>query len=381
MGYTFCIFSALFLPSTGGVENYTFHLAETLSKNGYRIIIVTNNLFDLPPKEELDPLITIYRLPCFGLLNKRFPLPKPTKLFNGLLSELKSESIDFVVINTRFYIHSLIAAKFADSKNITPILIDHGSAYLTMNNKLLNCFIRIYEHFITSCLKRYHIKYYGVSKASSKWLKNFGITSHGEINNAIDINQFLNSSIEINNYRKKIGVKPQTTLVAFIGRLVEEKGINQLIRCASILQSENILIAIAGDGPLLYELNSKQLSNIKLLGNISQSEVSLLLSAADIFCLPSRSEGFSTALLEAAAAKTAPIITNVGGVEELIPNNNYGIVLENQEPSRIAEAISYLNENPQETKAIGQNIFERVKSLYSWENTAQALISACKDAN
>lgn len=381
MSYTFCIFSALYLPSTGGIENYTSHLTEVLSKEGHRVIIVTNNLFGLPLKEEISSLVTIYRLPCFGILDNRFPFPKPSRSYIKMLFELKSESIDFVVINARFYVHSLIAAKFATSKNITPILIDHGSAYLTINKKLPDYFIKAYEHLITSCLKHYHIEYYGVSKASSRWLKSFGITSRGEINNAIDVDNFVNSSSEIKNYRKKIGANSQTTLVAFIGRLVEEKGINQLFQCASMLQSKNILIAIAGNGPLFCELKSKQLSNIVLLGSISQPEVSLLLSAADIFCLPSRSEGFSTALLEAAATKTAPIITNVGGVEELIPNKKYGIVLENQEPSRIVEAIYYLCNNPQETKTIGENIFERVASLYSWENTAQALISACKDAN
>ena len=175
MKKTFCIFSANYLPNIGGVEKYTKHLAEELVRQGDKAIVVTNNVFDLEDREQTPEGVEIVRLPCFKTLGGRYPLPFRNALHRALTADLRDAAVDFVVINTRFYPHSLNGVRLAESIGIRPVVIDHGSAHLTMGNKIVDVGVSVAEHMMTSLMKRHDVDYYGVSKASVKWLEHFGI--------------------------------------------------------------------------------------------------------------------------------------------------------------------------------------------------------------
>ena len=97
-------------------------------------------------------------------------------------------------------------------------------------------------------------------------------------------------------------------------------------------------------------------------------------------CLPSRSEGFSTSLLEAAACKATPIVTNVGGVQELVPSNEHGIILPSADGETIANAILELNSDRTRCLIMGQNINQLVIDKFSWSETARLTALACAEA-
>ena len=91
-----------------------------------------------------------------------------------------------------------------------------------------------------------------------------------------------------------------------MGRIVPEKGVRQLAEASRIL-SGGIFIAMAGTGPYLQELRHLERNDVfRLLGRLSRQDTAALLAQSDVMCLPSRSEGFATTLLEAAACKTPP---------------------------------------------------------------------------
>lgn len=377
------IFSANYLPNIGGIEQFTYHLSQELEKCNTHVIIVTNNVFDLKQHEFLDNGVEIFRLPCIPLINGRLPLPRKNQQYKLLINKLKDISLNYVLINTRFYPHTFLGVKVAKYHKIVPVLIDHGSAYITLGNKWVDCLIVIYEKFITAMLKHKQIDFYGISQSSVKWLSNFNISAHGVINNSIDADQYLDSASD-RDFISELRLPKDTFLVTFTGRLIPEKGIYNLIEAATILKSlkPNVSFAIAGDGVLKAHVEKKNPGNIYLLGKLSSSDVASLLKQSNAFCLPSRSEGFSTSLLEAAACNIPPIITNVGGVEELIPSKDYGIIL-NDNPSgeEIANAIVSLANNYTKSELIGNNIGKRVREYFSWKETADKTISACLKAN
>lgn len=105
-----------------------------------------------------------------------------------------------------------------------------------------------------------------------------------------------------------------------------------------------------------------------------------LLAQADALCLPSRSEGFSTALLEAAACGTPAIATDVGGMDELIPDSSFGTVIPDAEPPTILEALRNAAENRDRLHAQGENVAELVRREYSWDRTAAKTLEACRRA-
>lgn len=379
---TITIFSANYLPHIGGVENFTYHLSQALEAMNYHVIIVTNNVFNLTNHEFLKSGIEIYRVPCHSLLKGRLPLPRKNNEFNQLLGTIVKQKIDYILINTRFYPHSLIATKLAHQKQIVPIIIDHGSAYITLGNPIIDSVIKIYEHLITTALKRYPANYYGISQASLQWLSTFHINGKGIINNSIDADIFLNQASK-RNFRKEFHLQNNDFVVCFVGRLVPEKGIVPLLKCAEYFLTSNpsIQFILAGEGPLKQFIVNKKLSNVHLTGAISSPDIAALLTQSNVFCLPSRSEGFCTSLMEASACYTASIITNVGGVAELIPSPDYGIIIPNAKRKSIIKAIEELATNPIKTKQIGKNVGHRVREEFSWKKSASKVLAACLEAN
>lgn len=118
------------------------------------------------------------------------------------------------------------------------------------------------------------------------------------------------------------------------------------------------------------------MKNVHALGKLSQREIASLLLQSHAFCLPTRSEGFSTSLLEAAACGCVPVITNVGGVEELIPDDSFGIVIQDTRSDTIAHAIQYLYEHRGTCTSMAQNIRERTLTLFTWQATAKQVMAA-----
>ena len=380
MTNTICIYSANYLPSYGGVEQFTYNAAKSLAQKGATVRVITNNVYDLPEKEITNEGISIYRLPCKPLVKGRLPLPKKSTGFHALFREIKELPTDFIVINTRFYPHTFLGVQHAEAAGIRPIVIDHGSAYLTFGNQAIDVAVKAYEHAITAKLKRHNIDFYGVSEASVEWLKTFRVEGLGVINNSINADEYLAQASE-RNFKSELENKG-CFLASFTGRLIPEKGVRNLLEATRLLSDDpQIQIALAGDGPLKGELEKNNPGNMHLLGRLDANDIAALLKQSDCFCLPTRSEGFSTSLLEAAACCTTPVITNVGGVPEMIPSPDYGVILKSQDPHEIAGAIRQLKENPKRNKTLASNIGKRVREGFSWKATAEKIITACQNAN
>ncbi len=344
----------------------------------HRVIVVTSNTHGSADAEVVDN-VEIMRMPCKPLMNGRLPIPDRNAKFQSMLARLESLPIDSILINTRFFPHSFVGADLARQKNIRPIVLDHGSAYLTLDNPLFDLAIKAYEHGITHRIKKYDADFYGISNASMRWLSTFGIRAKGAINNAMNSEEFVRSASD-RDFRTELGIQPQSFMVAFTGRLIPEKGVKSLLEAAQNLSLEHdIHIVLAGNGPMMQKVRNAN-GNVHALGRIDRGDMAALLLQSNAFCLPTRSEGFSTSLLEAAACACAPIITNVGGVEELIPDDSHGIILDDASPKSVVNAISCLSTHPETAREIGAKAAQRAKD-FNWERTARRLLAAFDEAN
>lgn len=380
MNRTYCIFSAHYLPHVGGVEKYTENLARELAKQGNQTIIVTSNVYDLADIETIEERIEIVRLPCFRFLDGRYPITRHNQTYVDLMDYLDRQEIDYIIINTRFYRHTLEGIRLAETKRIRPIIVDHGSAHLTIGSKLIDPLVAITEHSITELVKRHAANYYAVSLAGIEWLRHFGIEAQGVLNNSIDAQAFVQSASN-RSYRQEHHLSDETLVVTFTGRLIPEKGIPALFEAARILSNDDsIHFFIAGEGPLKDNLEREILHNTTFLGRLESEDVSALLKESDVFCLPSRSEGFSTSLLEAAACNATPLVTTVGGVQELIPSDEFGMLLPSADAQTIVSKLQELNENRNLCHSMGRNINKLVIEKFSWKETAARTVSACQAA-
>lgn len=372
--------TAFFRPHMGGVENYTENVASNLTKMGNEVIVLTSALDGAETMEIKEEGYSVIRLRSSLFLNGRFPWYAKDQDVKDAMWRLLAWKPDAFIINTRFYPLSLLGMSLAQQAGIIPIVIEHGSAYLTVNNKVLDRAVAAYEHAITRMLNKYPARFYGVSQASSDWLRTFGIESEGVLPNAIDTDAFLQQS-SCRSFRQELGLSNDDTVVAFVGRLVPEKGVKEILNTAQLFtDNTDISFLLAGDGPLEGQVKSFCCSNVHYLGRLDRPSLARLMIESDILCMPTRSEGFSTALLEAAACATVPVITDVGGVAELVPDSSHGIVLQSRNSEAIYAAIQFLRENPDARNKMAHNIQKRVKKHFSWKTTTESIVCACKSA-
>jgi glycosyltransferase involved in cell wall biosynthesis len=367
-----CIFSGYYLPHLGGIERYTDKLSEQLHKLEYEISVVAFLHEPLANIEKKD-YCTIYRLPCYKLFLSRYPLIKKNHKFRMLMSDLEAENFDFIILNSRFFLTSLLGARFAHRFNIPCILIEHGTNHFTINNKFLDFMGERYEHFLTNQIKRYVKYFFGVSTPCTEWLKHFDIEARGVIYNSV-------SSIKPVVKRSLQGRK---VIISYAGRLIKEKGVLNLISVFEKLnkQYKNIELFIAGKGPLFESLDStyKEDELIHMLGMLNYEDVMKLYADTDIFVHPSMyPEGLPTSILEAGINNCAVVATDRGGTMEVINKEKYGIIVEENEDS-LYNALKYLIENPDKISYLGDNLYERILNNFTWKATVDKFINQMEE--
>jgi glycosyltransferase involved in cell wall biosynthesis len=178
--------------------------------------------------------------------------------------------------------------------------------------------------------------------------------------------ELFQSKKEKKNKKIKIGI---------VKKLEKIYGIDLLIQAYNGLGNlkENCELHIVGEG-------SERDYLIKLVGNsrdvifhgaIPNSEVPKFLSTLDIFIVPSRSEGFGVAAIEAASCQLPVIAANVGGLPEVVINNVTGLLFEKENIEDLTDKIKKLIKNESLRLAFGKNGREFVKKNYDWNNNLQ----------
>lgn len=374
MALRIAIFSAQYPPHMGGIENFTQNLARALGNRGHAVTVVTNDTNTIGAGWACEDGFDVLRLPCVPLVDGRLPLPKPSTVRRELLKELSAREFDGVLVNARFYPHSLLGMKIARARGLAPLVLDHGSAYLSFSNPLLDPCVRIYEHVMTALGKRYKPRYFGISHKSVEWLRTFGIEAEGVISNSIDAAEFRECASR-RDFRAELELDKDDFLVAFVGRLIPEKGISSIIEASRNCEliSRRVVFALAGDGPLADEVKAAEGPNLRWVGRLGKNDVSALLQQSDALCLPSRSEGFSTTLLEAGACGCPAVVTDIGGARELIPDEHYGTIIKSMATSSIIAAIVHLADDSLLLMEQRRDCQSLVEKNYSWNSTAESV--------
>ena len=371
----YCIFAAQFLPHMGGIENYTYNISKELIKRGNQVTVITNNTTNSPLQETIEG-IKVLRFPCFNFINGRFPVMKLNKDFWKIHRYLKKQQYDIVVINARFYLHSIYAAAYARHKKIKYICIEHGTSHLSVHNKVLDFIGGIYEHLHTSVLKLVCKDYYGVAEACCEWSAHFGIKSRGVLYNAVDLDKIEKLKKECKrNFREENQIDSDAVVIAFTGRLLKEKGLYELIEAVERYNQSNqkVYLLLAGEGEEMEYVKKHSSKYVIPLGRLPFEDIVALLMQSDIFCLPSVSEGFSTSALEAAACKCYIITTERGGTKELVAGPEYGTVMPDNSVKNIYQAITKAAQNDELRKKGQKLCYDRLKNKFTWQHTTDAL--------
>lgn len=169
----------------------------------------------------------------------------------------------------------------------------------------------------------------------------------------------------IATFRKKF-TKPQSKIILFVGRLVELKGVEYLIRSFAEIKKMDIHLIIAGTGPLKNNLekltSSLNLENkVTFFGRADKEELGLLHSISDMLVCPSiidsegATEGLGLVIPEAMKSGLPVIASSVGGITDTIKNEVNGLLVEQKNPKAIANAIERIISDEELRKKIIEN--------------------------
>ena len=376
----YCIFAAQYFPHLGGVERYTYNLSKELIRRGNEVVIVTSNVNRIKSYEEMDG-IPVFRLPCINLLDGRYPVLKITKEFWKIHRILFRKKFDMVIVNTRFYPHSLYGMIFAKMKKAKCITIEHGTSHLSVHNRFWDSVGGVYEHCLTKIDQLFCYEYYGVSKACNEWLKHFHIKAQGVLYNSINIEEINSLEKQISkSYRQAYQIPSEAMVIAFTGRLLKEKGLPQLLNVMDKICTlrKDVYLFIAGDGDMEEEMKERATRHIIPLGRIEMGDFVALLKESDIFCLPSFSEGFSTSLLEAAACRCYIVTTARGGARELLPDDRYGTVIPDNREEYLFNALEKPLGDPKHRKSAVEMTRKRVEEFFTWNTVGEQVTKICE---
>jgi len=174
----------------------------------------------------------------------------------------------------------------------------------------------------------------------------------------IRVKDYEFSPIDRLNIRSELGLNHDDIVLGFIGRLSPEKNLKNLLTAVRKSEGKNrqLTIVLVGKGPLESELKNyvkQNQMNVLFLG--TRTDVNRILSALDIFILPSFREGLSIALLEAMANGKAIICSNIDANRELIADKREGLIIDPYDSNSIEYAISLLVSNEQFRLQLGKN--------------------------
>ena len=164
--------------------------------------------------------------------------------------------------------------------------------------------------------------------------------------------------------------------VLFAGRLATNKGLSDLISAMELIDHEHVDLVITGADMGLGKKLEKEASEkgVKMhrLGHIDDATYRSVLAAAEMLILPSEYEAFGIVLLEAAAAETAVIGTNVGGIPEAMSPGKNGLIVEYNDIDNLSKSINILLEDEKLCKEMGLAGRDWAKN-FSWESIVKEL--------
>lgn len=174
------------------------------------------------------------------------------------------------------------------------------------------------------------------------------------------------------------GIKDTDTVYCFIGRVVRDKGIEELVKAflLNVETNKNIKLILVGKfekdlDPLDEEIEKIIFSHPNIYFAGFQADIRPFLAITDVFVFPSYREGFPNVVMQAGAMGVPSIVSNINGCNEIIEHNVNGIIIPVKNTKAISDAMHQLTDDPEIRKKMAQvcrrMIIERYEQKYIWE--------------
>jgi glycosyltransferase involved in cell wall biosynthesis len=372
-----------FHPIVGGAERQAQLLASTLIRKGVDVRIVTGWwVFGTPRKEVVDGIKVFRNFACwrmFGIRGVRILAALTYMLSLGLYLFVHRREYDVVHVHQALY-PAFVALLVGKGMLGKTVLVKTASSGMTSDFRQLKRFPM--GGFQLKCIIKHLQCLVAVSQISGKEYLEIGYPESRIV--------YIPNGVALLSRNTRIYGQVRNVLTT--ARLSEEKGIDILLQAwARLARTESgMKLLIVGQGPVEKELRrlceSLRVSEIVEFCGL-RNDVEEYLQTADLFVLPSRTEGLSNALLEAMSHGLPCIATRVGGNEELLESRQEpispgafaigkgGLLVNSEDVEGLAQAILFLVRNQELREEIGRRAQAYVEENYSIERVADRYIA------
>jgi glycosyltransferase involved in cell wall biosynthesis len=359
-----------FYPHIGGAERQAQQLASRLLQNGVTVHVLTRRLPGLVPYEEIDG-IPIHRVTTIG----RGALASLSYTASALMWLFRHRS-DLDVLHCYQPFSPMTIGLTAKALWDKPIIVklttsgSHGNLREIQRMPLTQMRKRMMQRVD---------RFVAISAEMMAELRAWDIPAERivQIPNGVDTNGFAPPTLkDKQRAREVLGLANTVQVTVYAGRLTAKKRVDILLQAWKFVcrLHTSARLLLVGDGPertalqaLAGELDLGQ--SVTFCG--AQPEVLPYLHAADLFVLPSVSEGLSNALLEAMAAGLSCIASNIGGNVDLIADEENGVLFEPGNIKQLTDMLLRLSRNEAEREEFGRRARETVEANYSMDRVAE----------
>jgi glycogen(starch) synthase len=375
------MFSWEFPPRViGGISPHVFFLSKSLAKNGVKVYVVTCDFPGTPAHEVIDG-VDVYRIDSYKN-------PAPDFATWVYLMNLNMQKEAAAIANKLadkidvFHAHDwLVATAGIGLKHIfrKPLLVTMHSTEMGRRDGLHTDTEKMiheteawltYEAWKVICCSDYMVSHV-------RWA--FGLPEDKLVMVPNGVNPHVYEDIEkqdLKSFRAKFAL-PEEKIVLYVGRLVYEKGIHILINTVpKVLEKVDAKFIIVGSGymkeQLLNIVRSMKLEHkVLFLGFVDDETLLKLQKCADVSVVPSLFEPFGIVALEAMAAKSPVVVSDTGGLSEIVDHDLTGVKVYPNNPDSLAWGITKILLDENYKSHIRENAYRKVQEKYDWEKIAQ----------
>ncbi|MGB9959467.1 MAG: glycosyltransferase family 4 protein [Candidatus Bathyarchaeales archaeon] len=359
----------------GGISPHVYYLSKSLAKDEAKVYIVTCDFPGAPEHENVDG-VEVYRIDSYK--NPSPDFASWVYLMNMNMQKEAAAIVNHIGGVDIFHAHDwLVATAGIGLKHVfrKPLIATIHSTEIGRRNGLHSDYEKMiheteawltYEAWRVICCSNYMISHV-------KWA--FGLPEDKliMIPNGVDVKEYeKDSDIDLSSFRMKFAL-PEEKLVLFVGRLVYEKGIHVLVNAMpKILEKVNAKFVIVGSGYMKESLaeivrNMGLTHKVLFTGFLDDETLRNLQKCADVSVVPSLFEPFGIVALEAMAAKSPVVVSDSGGLSEIVEHDVTGVKVYPNNSDSLAWGVTRVLLDEKYANWLRENAYKKVKENFSWE--------------
>ncbi len=357
----------------GGIAPHVYDLSRALARLGVEVVVVTCDFPGASERETLDG-VEIHRVDSYGSPSPDFA--SWTYLMNMNLKRYAAALLRSGSGIDLLHGHDWLVAEAAIGlKHLfrTPLVATIHSTEYGRRNGIHTDYQRMIhqteawmanEAWCSICCSNYMASH--VSFALGLPKENITV-----IPNGVDPWKF-NARFDRDSFRKTFA-SPKEKIVLFVGRMVHEKGVGVLLEAANtVLRSVDAKFIFVGEGYLKDTLAKKAFdygvgSRVYFTGFLDDSTVKRLFRTADVCVVPSLYEPFGIVAIEAMAAGSPVVASDVGGLSEIVQHDITGLKVYPNDVNSLAWGILRILNDRKHAVTLARRAAERAKQVYDWD--------------